>query len=199
MFNHIKTKIFVFALSIASFINVSDAISQTVTTGGSLSDQVSLNIVLQTVQSIVVNPLQKVVDFVYESVDDYSDGVTKEMSDHLTIFSNGGFEVTVKSENKHFKLVDGGKSIFVSDMNVTASEGSNINYSEGFSTITLDNKALKIITSSKGGSGLKYNVIYDNTAGGKNNYLIEYVNKTNANGIMEAIFSTDITYSLVAK
>jgi len=49
------------------------------------SDMVSLNIVLSPIQSIVVNPTQKVVSFVYESANNYKEGVIHELADHLTI------------------------------------------------------------------------------------------------------------------
>ena len=200
MRHQIKTILFLTSYLFAPLLSVFTLFAQTTTLGeGVFSDLVSLNIVLSPLQSIVVNPTQKVVNFVYENADDYKEGVIHELADHLKINSSGGFEVRVVSAHKRFQRKDGGKSLFASDVSVTASEGSKVNSTEVFSTVSLDNKALKVISSSDGGSELKYNVTYDNSVGGNDNYLNEFVYKANAGSGVETIFSTEITYPLVAK
>ena len=61
------------------------------------SDQVTVNIKFQPIQSIVVNPVSETVDLVYAEKEDYNNGVYKTIADHLTVFSTGGFVVNVKS------------------------------------------------------------------------------------------------------
>src|SRR5690554_4456234 len=94
----IKTIFFITTLLFAPLLSEFTLFAQTTTLGEGLSsDLVSLNIVLSPLQSIVVNPTQKVVNLVYENADNYNEGVIHELADHLTINSTGGFEVTVMS------------------------------------------------------------------------------------------------------
>src|SRR5690554_7051473 len=61
------------------------------------SATVKLNIVLNPIQTIIVNTQQD-VDLVYKTIDNYGEGVLTTIKDHLKIFSTGGFEVKVESD-----------------------------------------------------------------------------------------------------
>src|SRR5690554_8136294 len=63
---------------------------------------VTLNVKLNPIQTLVVNPAQETVELEYSSKDDYANGVTSgALTDHLSVFSTGGFAVTVKSADTH--------------------------------------------------------------------------------------------------
>src|SRR5690606_22619959 len=61
------------------------------------SDQVTLNVILTPFQTISVNSGQKTVDLEYNAANKYSEGVSKALSDHLTVQSTGAFIVKVSS------------------------------------------------------------------------------------------------------
>ncbi len=63
------------------------------------SDNVTLNVTLNPIQSLIVNPQQKTVDLTYSTKADYLNGVISKQENHLTVFSTGGFEIKVKSNN----------------------------------------------------------------------------------------------------
>lgn len=53
---------------------------------------VTLNVKLNPIQTLVVNPAQETVDLEYSSKDDYANGVTSgALTDHLSVFSTGRF------------------------------------------------------------------------------------------------------------
>lgn len=152
---------------------------------GATSNPVTVNLKFKPVQSIVVNPGQETVDLVYATKEDYLNGVSKKMEDHLTVFSTGGgFVVSVKAENENFvrtsdgggtiPVDDGGGTIPVDHVILSAEEGSS---AEGGSTtnpeftpVTLSTTFTPLITSNAVGNELKYNVTYDNTAGSSYNW-----------------------------
>jgi hypothetical protein len=62
------------------------------------SDQVTVNLKFKPVQSIVVNPVQKPLTLTWymQRRMTTDNGVSKTITDHLTVFSTGGFVVSVK-------------------------------------------------------------------------------------------------------
>src|SRR5690554_3199570 len=104
------------ALIFSSILNVKGLFAQSPT------DDVILNIVLNPFQSIVVNPDHKEVDLVYTTMEDYNDGVQAFKKEHLTVFSTGGFEVKVSSEN--FSISGTERTINASDVKVLATNAS---------------------------------------------------------------------------
>lgn len=61
------------------------------------AQNVTLNVKLKPIQTLVVNSRQRTVDLEYNSKEDYKNGVSKTNADHLNIYSTGGFQVNVKS------------------------------------------------------------------------------------------------------
>src|SRR5690554_6089287 len=106
------------ALIFSSILNVNGLFAQTTT------DDVTLNIVLKPIQSIVVNPAtdHKTVDLVYSTMDNYKNGVQAVKEKHLTVFSTGGFQVKVKSGE--FSPSETGRTINASDVTVLATNAS---------------------------------------------------------------------------
>jgi len=196
MLNRKKALIFLSTLILGFNLCVENLKAQS---GASASDQVKLNIVLRPIQTIVVNYSHDIVDLEYSNKDIYKSGAIKELSNHLSIFSTGGFEVYVKSDKESFKRVGGNEFLALSDMSIIASNGSKTNLSESFKTVTLSTTATNLIESTKGGRDLQYNVTYNNSAGGNDKYLNEYKYIATADTEGDAVFTTDITYTIIAK
>ncbi len=156
-------------LSIAAFIIcglvcVNSVKADAPAAGTTNTDKVTVNIIFKPIQTIQVNSGQKTVDLVYQSKENYNEGVSSEQADHLTVFSTGGFTVNVKSDG-NFKRGDGANVIPAGDVKIIATEGTK----KGVATFTpqaLTEGDTPIISSSKGGRDLTYNIKYDNTADG---------------------------------
>jgi len=67
----------------------------------SVSDQVTLNVKLNAIQTLVVNG-EKNITLEYITKEDYQDGIESENKDHLTVYSTGGFQLMVESSNSEF-------------------------------------------------------------------------------------------------
>ena len=119
-----KTKKFfsVAALIICGMVCVSSANANTSSGGTSpTSEPVTVNIKFTPIQSITVNPDQTTVDLEYKTVTDYANGVSEKRKDHLTVFSTGGFVVSVKSNGNFEKQGgSGASSIDASDVTIVA-------------------------------------------------------------------------------
>lgn len=161
------------------------------------SDQVTVNLKFKPVQSISVNPTQKVVNFVYDSEEDYLNGVTSVTHvKHLKVFSTGGFEVKVKADNENFTSENTNLTIPVNHVSVTATASAGNPIEEyTFETQPLGVAEKTIIQSSKGGTELEFDVEYDNTGDSNGAYINGYNSEHVADGA--TVFTTTVTYSIV--
>lgn len=150
------------------------------------SDEVTVNIKFTPIQSIVVNSAQKTVNLVYATKDDYANGVSAEMPDHLEIFSTGGFEVKVSTDGDFTRTAGG--TIDADDVTVTASTDN-----ETFTGVALSTNPATLITATEGGRALKYNVTYDNIAAGKSD---AYINKYISEDSEESVYTAKVTYTI---
>ncbi|HCC93194.1 MAG TPA: hypothetical protein DEQ26_02490, partial [Flavobacteriaceae bacterium] len=66
----------------------------------------TLNVKLYPIQTILIGT-DNTVNLEYQTKEDYSNGVTKTMNDHLIVYSTGGFAVKVKSENENLVFTKG--------------------------------------------------------------------------------------------
>ena len=185
-----KTKKLVFVCSLILFGlgSVNSAIAQT--------DNVTLNLKFKPVQSIVVATGTEVVDIIYDEASDYTaSGLSQTVNDHLTIFSTGGFLVTVKAESDFTSSSTGAVAIPASDVKVTATNGSdNLNDygTGGLPEVTLSTtSAQNFIASGTGGTALKFNVKYDNTGGASGNYINKYIYDDT-----ETVYAATVTYTI---
>lgn len=163
-------------------------------TGPTSSDDVTLNVKLNPIQTLVVNSGQKTVDLVYSTTDDYSKGVSLEQKDHLTVYSTGGFLVNVKSAGTTINGSRGEETIDAIGLNVLASAGSSsiteakyiatgVNLTDGFN---------EIISSTVGGVNKNFNITYSGL--GDNEYVNKYFKGEGA-----TVYSTEVTYSIIAQ
>lgn len=162
------------------------------------SDQVTVNLKFKPVQSISVKTDQKEVNFVYDSEEDYLNGVTSVTHEkHLKVFCTGGFEVKVKADNENFVSGNNNLTIPVEHVSVTAtaSDGNTITYTSIGETQPLDVAEKTIIKSSEGGTELEFDVEYDNTGDSNGAYINGYNSEHVADGA--TVFTTTVTYSIV--
>ncbi|MDD4439035.1 MAG: hypothetical protein PHS04_13530 [Tissierellia bacterium] len=156
------------------------------------TDNVTLNIKFKPIQTIVVNPSQKTVDIEYYTKANYRDGVSVTKDDHLTVFSTGGFNVSVQTNGD---FINGTKTIGASDVVVSAKPGSNTTGGT-FSEVALSSSSssASLISSETGGSELNYNITYDNGVGGGYNYINMYTHPDTP----ESVYTAEVTYTIVA-
>ncbi|MGI9649795.1 hypothetical protein [Chryseobacterium sp. RLHN22] len=154
------------------------------------AQQVTLNVVLKPIQTIVVNDEQKTVNLEYNTTNDYLNGVTKINKDHLTIYSTGGFQVKVKANVANMQL--SGKSMSVGSVKLTASAGSkalnNASYQNG---LALTDSETTLVSSSNGAVNNNINVEY--TGAGANTYIDNYVPNQNP-----STYTTNLMYTIVS-
>ena len=162
---------------------------------GSKTASATLNVKLYPIQTILIGG-DNIVNLEYQTKEDYSNGVTSNMNDHLIVYSTGGFAVKVKSENENLEYTstDGkGHKIAVSTINLQASLGTgNTLNSPSFRSVDLTNTDKRLISSAVGGTDLKFNVAYNGR--GNNAYLNKYYSVENPN-----TYTTTVTYTIEAQ
>ena len=179
-------KVFLAAVTLISVAFVGNANAQTQNT----TADVNVNIKLYKVQSISVSTAS--VDLEYKTESDYTGGVTKEVGDHLNVFSTGGFVVQVKSDGDFMK--GSSESIAANSVQVIASDGSKkptgtLVYAPN---LMLSTTKTALITSQKGGSDLKFKISYK---GGKgDDYIVDRFKFTDGD---PNIYTAKVTYEIV--
>lgn len=191
-----KTKnLFLTALFVATgILCVNSAKADGTTTPGNPTDQVTVNIKLYPIHTLIVTNGQKPVDLEYKTVTDYDNGVIKPLVDHITVYSTGGFTISVKS-NQAFTRT-GGETISSDDVAIIAGDGTKGTGIEDYSALqylsTTEGKT--IISSDAGGKDLKYNITYNNQKGKDLAYIDKYIKGENP-----TVYTADITYTIAAK
>ena len=186
--SQMKTKnvLIVAAIIISGILNVNDALAQTPTN----SDNVTLNIKLNPIQTISVLPGEEKVDIEYTTINDYNNGVSVKRDNHLQVFSTGGFQVKVNSAANLVNSLN--ETISASDVTVLATNGTdNEVENEITEPVALGGDQI-LIASTTGGRNLNYNVTYNNTLGAADKYLNLYDKEANN------VFTTEVTYTIIA-
>src|SRR5690606_37430535 len=83
---------------------------------------VTLNVRLHHIQTLIINPDQKVVDLDYDTKDDYANGVQVTKNDHLQVYSTVGFGLKVKASGS--EPTGTANTIAANTIGITASPGS---------------------------------------------------------------------------
>ncbi len=148
------------------------------------TNEVVVNIKLQQVLSIKVQPSADAVNLEYNSKDDYLNGVSETKTGQLEVFSTGGFEVSVDDVAPFLSATD---QIEANTVNVTPAltSGSTTTGVE-LKTVALGDKAA-IIESSQGIKTTYFDITY--AAAGED----AYTNKP-----LET-YTANVTYSIMAK
>lgn len=157
---------------------------------------VTVNIRFLPVQTITVQTSQQTTDLVYATPEDYEEGVAVNQDDHLTVFSSGGFQVTVAGGDAGFSRSGGSESIPISDVIIRAGDGSHSGTHARYTEAALSAAPAPIIESEGGGRNLKFNVTYDNRiAGSAQKYIGKYVS---SDGV-ESVYSANVTYTITTR
>ena len=164
------------------------------TTFSQNTDQVTLNIVLKPIQTITINTGQNKVELIYDTKNKYNNGVSKEYTDHIEVFSTGGFIVNVRGDGDLINNKNNNASISLSDVSVIASKGSKVTGNPTYNTVNLSTNNKTLISSISGGRDLKYNVTYNNNLGKNDKYINKYF-KSDGN---ESVYTTTLTYTIVS-
>lgn len=161
------------------------------------SDQeVTVNIKFKPIQSIVVNSGQKTVNLEYNTLQNYQEGVSVTMNDHLEVFSSGGFQVKVKT-NENFTREGGNETILASEVKVQAARGTGNtgNFgSGGLPQVDLSSNEQPLIGATTGGY-FKFNVTYNNTDAGRD---FAYLNK-HVRPEETSVYKATVTYSIATQ
>lgn len=161
---------------------------------GKQSADVQLSVILNPIQTIEVGAAtQRTVDLVYDSKEDYANGVEVSLDDHLTVYSTGGFEVKAQSATDNIQRANGSETISASTINVLASPGAtNALTGANYNNVSLSTTPTNLISSSVGGVNKNFNVKYSGI--GADGYLNSYYNDENP-----TVYTTTVTYSIVAQ
>lgn len=161
------------------------------------TDNATLNVRLNPIQTLVVNPAQETVNLDYTTTNHYSTGVSSKQENHLNVFSTGGFEVKVKSSSAELtnaSTAGPNGNINASTIQIVASQGkeqalANADYK---SAVTLSTTEGVLVSSTKGARDKNIDIEYK--AAGNDAYLDHYVaNQT------PTVFSTSVIYTIYAK
>jgi len=185
-------KAVIFTLGILALVLTPKAYGQT--TNNVDSDEVTLNVRLYPIQTIVVNSSQKIVNLDYQTTDDYANGVALDQADHLNIYSTGGFQISAKSSTTTLESAhqDVPENIDASDIIITPSLGTSGLSGTNFQTISLTNQDQPIISNPTGGVNKTFNIKYE--AAGADAYVTKYFNVENP-----TTYTTTVVYTLEAQ
>ena len=147
------------------------------------TNEVVVNIILQQVLSIKVQPSADAVNLEYNSKEDYLKGVSETKTGQLEVFSTGGFVVSVDDVAPFLSDTD---QIEANTVNVTpALTSGSTTTGVDLKTVALGDKAA-IIESSQGIKTTYFDITY--AAAGED----AYTNKP-----LET-YTTNVTYSIMA-
>ena len=156
--------------------------------------QATLNVKLYPIQTIVIGG-NSTVNLEYKTKDNYLNGVTSDMKDHLVVYSTGGFAVKVKSENEDLVYTKDAltSKIAANTINLQATLGTgNALNASTMNNVVLSNENKNLISSNVGGTELKFNVAYNGK--GNNDYVNKYYNVETPN-----VYTTTVTYTIEAQ
>lgn len=155
------------------------------------AQNVTLNVNLKPIQTLVVSPTLKVVNLNYTTTDDYKNGVSSTNTDQLTIYSTGGFQVRVKSASA--SMQNTGKSMEVNTIQIKATAGSDpVTGAQYTQNVQLSNTEATLVTSTKGGVDKKISIEYKGA--GANAYIDNYIASQNP-----TVYTTELTYTIVSQ
>lgn len=156
------------------------------------NDKVNLAVHIYPIQTLVINGSKDVV-LEYRTKDDFKSGVSKDVEDHIKIYSTGGFEIKAKTNNPNL-VGTGENSKFIesSDIKLLATNGSSsLDVGNMVAAELKGTTEVSLLTSSVGGVDKTFNVKY--SAAGGDKYINHYVNRESPTK-----YTTEVTYTIVA-
>ncbi|WP_336834243.1 hypothetical protein [Sphingobacterium siyangense] len=154
----------------------------------SAQSPVRLNIVLNHVQNLTINPAQREVILTYNNLQDYREGVEVAQKAHITVFSTGAYEVKVKLANEEYiNLASKSNGVILPNIKVRANpaqaEADLLLY-----TGKLNTQGETIISSDKPAFDTVFDIIYQGP--GKEEF-IKYADQNKT-----VTFTNDVLYSI---
>ncbi len=174
-------KIILFAAILFAGLSVVKAQEGTGKEGTPLTANTDLTVKLNPIHIITVNHTGILLE--YKTTDDYESGVTSENKNHLTIYSTGDFQVTV---NAVTDFVDAPEGMNVGTVSITANKNGVATSGKTVSGLNATDSDV-LISSTKGGFGLNYDVTYK---GGTDYMNLYSKNKSNE-------YKTNVQYTIV--
>lgn len=182
----VRKFLFAGALIAASLFSVNSVMAQTTTSDKGTTN---VNIKFSPIQTITVNGASVLIE--YKTENDYNNGVSKTMDEHLTVFSTGAFNVQVKA-NSNFIRSEENDFISASDVKIRPTALDDY---KGVSEQKLEVGSYKtIITSDKGGRDISFDITYDNTEGRGDKYIDKY----HKDDTKDNTFTATVEYLIVA-
>src|SRR5690606_6527182 len=138
--------------------------SANTSTPGVATGTATLNVNLHPIQTLIVNTSQKTVNLDYKTVANYTDGVTSKNNDHLTVYSTGGFTLSVRSADANLTSAGSNnttQTIPASGIKLTAKAGTGGNPVFTYShNVELSKTDQTLVTSDTGGFNKPISVDY---------------------------------------
>ncbi len=159
------------------------------------AQDVTLKVTLRPIQTILINPAQKIVDLNYATKENYSNGVKLDQVDHISIYSTGGFAVKVKSGSPTLGSAHTGISekIDATDILITPTLSTTTPLAGStLSAVSLSTTPKTLITNTTGGIDKSFNINYAAAGGGK--YVNKYFNVESP-----TVYTTTVTYTIEAQ
>lgn len=155
------------------------------------SGSVNINITLHPVQILTVG--QENVNIAFRNSEDYIQGVANLNEGHLTVFSTGGYEISVRAAVPGFEPTTGQeKEIPLNLLRIEALMPDGGIGSKNLSSVHLRDYHQNIISSSHADLGVSYDVMYEGLGGLA---LLEYV----SNDLEVSTFTARVIYSIEIK
>lgn len=151
--------------------------------------KVRLNLVVNQVQNIVINPDQTTLSLVYSNLEDYQRGVELIKRAHITVFSTEAFEVKVRLANEEFSRLDnsGVQKVKLPNVKVKASSSTAIS-AVTFPQANLNTHGSTLIRSNVPIMGTDFDVTYKGPGG---NDLVPFVDKAK-----KVVYSNEVLFSI---
>lgn len=188
-----KTNLITFTavLSLVSLLFSGSANAQTTGT-------VDFKLILNPIQSIVVNSSEKTTTIEYKSIADYNGGVTGTAVKQLNVFSTHGFQVQASAVAF---TSDGPTNIKpeLSSINVLVTKGGESSHAGGIQLSTTPTTLYSSNVATKSASGFDLDVKYTGASGfayAERNLFSPI--SAGANSPVTTTHTTTVTYSIVA-
>ena len=157
------------------------------------SGSVTINITLHPVQILTVHPGQENVNIDFRNSNDYIEGVASLSEGHLTVFSTGGYEISVRAAVPGFEPTVGQENVIPLDLlRIEALMPGGSTGPKNLSSVHLRDYHQNIISSSHADLGVSYDIIYEGLGGLA---LLGYV----SDDLEVSTFTARVTYSIEIK
>lgn len=153
--------------------------------GQSLTGQTTLKVTLQQVQSIIVNDAE--VELNYATAEDYTNGVSVDKADHITVNSSDDFKIQVKTSSENLQGSSSSDAIAANSILITPEDGTSSPATNGnYTPVNLSTTDATTITANAG-MGKTFDMKY---TGAKDDAYA---------GLAPDTYSTTVTYTLSAQ